>query len=234
MCYNAYTYIQKMKYEIEVKALIGKKARAEELISKMKQLDPEMKTLSQSKQLNHYFEGDDTLLLYEKTESLFDEKATEQMREIIEKGNSLTVRSRQNDDEVFLVIKASIDKGTSDHAISRLEFEEPVKITMDELDRVILDSGYVYQAKWSRKRTQYSYKGTTACLDKNAGYGYLFEFEKIVNYKKDITKSKEDILRLMEELGVQELPQDRLERMFAYYNSNWHRYYGTNKTFLVA
>ena len=38
---------------------------------------------------------------------------------------------------------------------------------------------------------------------------------------------------LMTELGVEELAQDRLERMFAYYNANWPTYYGTEETFTV-
>jgi len=29
------------------------------------------------------------------------------------------------------------------------------------------------------------------------------------------------------------LPNDRLERMFAYYNEHWQEYYDTDKTFVV-
>jgi len=35
----------------------------------------------------------------------------------------------------------------------------------------------------------------------------------------------------MAKLGATELTQDRLERMFAYYNANWPAYYGTEKVF---
>jgi len=37
----------------------------------------------------------------------------------------------------------------------------------------------------------------------------------------------------MTKLDVEELPQDRLERMFAYYNKNWPEYYGTEKIFVI-
>jgi hypothetical protein len=37
----------------------------------------------------------------------------------------------------------------------------------------------------------------------------------------------------MQELGVDELAQDRLARMFAHYNQNWPDYYGTDKTFTI-
>lgn len=38
----------------------------------------------------------------------------------------------------------------------------------------------------------------------------------------------------MRSLGAQELPGDRLECMFAYYNQHWPEYYGTDKIFTVA
>ncbi len=37
----------------------------------------------------------------------------------------------------------------------------------------------------------------------------------------------------MKEVGVAELPQDRLERMFAYYNLHWPEYYGTENIFTI-
>ena len=43
-----------------------------------------------------------------------------------------------------------------------------------------------------------------------------------------------EIDELMAELGVEELSQEQLARMFAFYNENWPDYYGTDKTFFVA
>jgi hypothetical protein len=37
----------------------------------------------------------------------------------------------------------------------------------------------------------------------------------------------------MAELGLDELPQERLARMFEFYNQNWSEYYGTDKTFNI-
>jgi hypothetical protein len=37
----------------------------------------------------------------------------------------------------------------------------------------------------------------------------------------------------MKNLGVEELSQERLQRMFDYYNKNWAEYYGTDKTFSI-
>ena len=97
----------------------------------------------------------------------------------------------------------------------------------------MLESGYHYQAKWSREREEYEYKGANVCLDKNAGYGYLAEFEKIVTDEAEVDAVREELDELMAELGVMELDQGRLARMFAHYNDNWPEYYGTNKTFII-
>jgi hypothetical protein len=37
----------------------------------------------------------------------------------------------------------------------------------------------------------------------------------------------------MTELDVVELEQDRLARMFSFYNANWPDYYGTEKVFII-
>jgi uncharacterized protein (DUF1778 family) len=43
--------------------------------------------------------------------------------------------------------------------------------------------------------------------------------------------ARDEIRALMAELDAPELPQDRLERMFAFYNEHWPEYYGTDKIF---
>ena len=141
--------------------------------------------------------------------------------------------TRQKNDDVLLVVKASVDAGTSAHTVSRMEFEEAVDVTLDALDVLVQEAGYTYQAKWSRAREEYTYKGMNVCLDKNAGYGYLAEFEKIVADEDSLDAVRSEIDAVMAELGVEELSQDRLERMFAHYNQNWPEYYGTDKTFTV-
>jgi hypothetical protein len=37
----------------------------------------------------------------------------------------------------------------------------------------------------------------------------------------------------MKSVGAEELNQDRLARMFAFYNAHWPEYYGTEKVFTV-
>lgn len=228
-----YNYPHMSQYEIEIKTLLGEKANADSLKAKMLELDPSSVCISSNTQLNHYFTGGNLESLFAKTGHLFTDETKEKFHHIAEKGTDFSVRTRQKDDTVLLVVKASVDEGTSSNAVSRLEFEESVDITLDELDALVCEAGFTYQAKWSRAREEYTYKGANVCIDKNAGYGYLAEFEKVVHDESSLDAVRNELYTLMNELAVEELPQDRLERMFAHYNVNWPEYYGTDKTFTI-
>ncbi len=221
------------KYEIEVKSLLGEAEKASALVKKMCELDPSCSRVAANKQLNHYFEGGDMNALVATVASHLSEDQLSKLKHIVESGKDFSVRTRQKDDEVLLVVKASVDEGTSANTVSRLEFEEPVEASLEELDNFLQSAGFRYQAKWSREREEYNYKGANVCLDKNAGYGYLAEFEKVIDDESKLDEVKMEIAELMAELGVEELPQDRLERMFAHYNQNWPEYYGTDKVFVI-
>ena len=220
-------------YEIEIKSLLGTKENANALLEKMKALDSEMHITSTNSQLNHYFIGGDEQKLYSLLTPFFTEQQERAFKEILDKGKDFSLRSRQKDDQVLLVIKAALDGGTSANSVSRLEFEEAMPITLDELDALLEASGFTYQAKWSRERVEYAYKDITVCLDKNAGYGYLAEFETVTEDQNLLPQVRENLIAKMAELGVSELPQDRLARMFAFYNENWPDYYGTDKVFTI-
>jgi adenylate cyclase class IV len=220
-------------FEIEIKSLLGDAINADRLKQRMCELDPECVCIGTNTQLNHYFEGGDMEGFFHQVKDLFSVEQQEKLQKIIERGTEFSVRTRQRDDDVLLVVKASIDEGTSANTVKRMEFEEPVAITLDELDQQLLDAGFVYQAKWSRAREEYAYKGATVALDKNAGYGYLAEFEKIVHDESEADAVRTELDVLMAELEVFELEQDRLARMFAHYNANWPEYYGTDTIFVI-
>lgn len=220
-------------YEIEIKSLLGGKERADEVRAKMQALDATTALTSRNAQLNHYFEGGDINALFAATSHLFSADNVAKFEKIVTLGTNFSVRTRQRDEEVLLVVKASVDAGTSENTVSRLEFEEAVALSLDELDALVLGAGYTYQAKWSRSREEYSYKGINVCFDKNAGYGYVAEFEKILQDEADLSGARAELDTLMAELGVTELGQERLARMFAHYNQNWAEYYGTDKIFVI-
>jgi adenylate cyclase class IV len=220
-------------FEIEIKSLLGEADAAERLKVKMCELDPECVCIGTNTQLNHYFEGGDMAALYEAVAPFFTEVQQAKLQTTIERGVEFSIRTRQRNDEVLFVIKASIDEGTSANSVKRMEFEEVVPVSLDELDALLLAAGFTYQAKWSREREEYAYKGASVSLDKNAGYGYLAEFEKITHDETDAETVRLELDALMQELEVVELDQDRLARMFDHYNRNWPDYYGTDKVFLV-
>lgn len=220
-------------FEIEVKSLLGEKECAEALKQKMCELDPECVMIVANKQLNHYFEGGDMEELFQNVKDLFSEDQQTKLRATIERGMEFSIRTRQKDNDVLLVVKASIDEGTSANTVKRMEFEESVGVTLAELDELLIKAGFIYQAKWSREREEYAYKGASVCLDKNAGYGYVAEVEKIVHDESLADIVRKEIDDIMAELEIVELDQERLARMFAHYNENWSDYYGTEKVFII-
>ena len=220
------------QYEIEIKSLLGHKENADKLLEKL-QADPTFLSLGAHKQLNHYFVEGDLGILYENVEKYIEEPKRNSFRELCYNAKNFSVRTRSSDDKVILVIKASVDDTTSSNGTARLEFESIVNLTLDELDNILNSSGFKYQAKWSRERQEYKYKGMNVSIDKNAGYGYLAEFEKIAEDANLVDEIKNDIRNEMNQIGIVELPQDRLARMFDYYNNNWQDYYGTEKVFTI-
>lgn len=221
-------------YEVEVKTLLGNPENAEALRKKMQNLDPAVTLTSKNRQLNHYFVGGDIKKLAEVVDKHLSNEARLKLDDLANRATEFSVRTRDKDGTMLLVVKASVGDDTSANGVARMEFEEKVDLTLDGLDKILLSNGFSYQAKWSREREEYVFKNTNVCLDKNAGYGWLAEFEKVVGSDTELQKARSEIDALMKECGVEELPQDRLERMFAYYNSHWPDYYGTEKIFTIT
>ncbi|MBC8100152.1 MAG: CYTH domain-containing protein [Armatimonadetes bacterium] len=219
-------------YEIELKSLLGDHARAAQFQAALQADGAVLDATSQ--QLNHYFVGDHLQALHTAAAAYLTADDSAQLATIAAHAVQSSVRTRQLNDTVLLIVKASIDATTSANGIARLEFEAPtLGLTLDALDALVQSAGFGVQAKWSRHREQYTLDGITVCLDRNAGYGYLAEFELMVQDAADADTAKQRLSALMARLGVDELPQARLERMFAHYNAHWAAYYGTDRTFTV-
>ena len=226
----------KNSYEIEIKALLGDKKNAENLINKLYSKYPHAKKVKAGeKQLNHYFTKGDKEKLFKTLEGVIEDKAkVDYLRDILKKATKLSVRTRLAKDKAIFVIKTSIDDTTADNGTARMEFEHEMDaMTLDELDNLLLGADFDYQAKWSRERDEHSIDNIAVTIDKNAGYGYLAEFEIVENDPSLADSSKERLRNFMRDLDVEELPQDRLERMFKFYNENWPKYYGTEDIFVV-
>lgn len=219
-------------YEIEIKSLLGSKENADVLRGKLREhgLTPK----SSHSQLNHYFnEPENRDALFKMIKPLVSEERASALKQIICDGKKLSVRTREADGTVLIVLKASIGDDSSANGVKRIEFEEKVALSLEALDQKLLDAGLTYQAKWSREREEYTGKEVEVTIDKNAGYGYVAEFERVTNDAEKADDIRGELLSLMNELGVEELPQDRLERMFDFYNKHWEEYYGTDTIFNI-
>ena len=227
-------------YEVEIKSLMGSEEKAKALRKKMKEVDPTTKLISRNKQLNHYFTGGTMEALVKKIVGHLSWEAQKKLADLVTRVTEISVRTRlaaqadNKDGSVYLVIKASVGDDTSANGVVRMEFEEKVSLTLEQLDRILLNAGFRYQAKWSREREEYMCKGINVCLDKNAGYGWLAEFEKVISSADLLDTARAEVIELMQACGTEELPQERLERMFAFYNAHWPEYYGTEKIFTVT
>lgn len=220
--------------EVEIKSLLGDEQVAKRLKQKVLELDSNCRLVDTNSQLNHYFIGGDVSLLQKIFLGLILPEERDRFLRILSEGKNLSIRTRKADKNVLFVIKASIDDATSSNGTARIEFESKMAMSIDELDALVLSSGCAYQAKWSRDREEYEMSdGTHICIDRNAGYGYLAEFERVVSEEMSADDVKKELRALMEKLEVAELPQDRLERMFAHYNEHWQEYYGTDRTFVI-
>ncbi|HEY0010951.1 MAG TPA: CYTH domain-containing protein [Candidatus Paceibacterota bacterium] len=220
--------------EIEIKCLLGDEQAAHDFRNKLAAEFPGVGASLREKQLNHYFEGGDLATLAERIAPRLTGNDRANLARIVERAASASVRTREVDGLARFVVKASLGDDSSENGVVRVEVDAPVEgMTLDELDTEILEAGYAYQAKWSRAREVYEVPGVTVCIDRNAGYGYLVEFEKVIDDPAEVEASRAELEEVMRLLGVEELPQDRLERMFKHYNEHWPEYYGTTKVFII-
>jgi len=224
----------KQTYEVEIKTLLGSKENADKLKKDFQKMFPDMKIIGEGKQLNHYFNTpkDFTLLIQNLTPHISTDKQ-ESFQSILTHSQKTSIRTRDADGKVIFVMKASVGDDSSSNGVKRIEFEAVVSMTLSTLDHILLDSGCTYQAKWSRAREEYGNGDMHICIDKNAGYGYLAEFEKVTSDEAALDAARTELLAIMTKLGVSELPQDRLERMFAHYNAHWNEYYGMDNIFVL-
>ena len=221
-------------YEVEIKSLLGSKENAEKLKKSLARAYPDAKLVGKGRQLNHYFNlPPDLARLEEAVAPLIPADKKAMFEQILRHGTKISLRTRDADDKIILVMKASVGSDTSSNGVTRMEFEAVVPKTLAELDGVLLGGGCTYQAKWYREREEYAAGDLHVCIDKNAGYGYLAEFERVTSDEKKLDRTRIGLVALMDKLGFSELPQDRLERMFAHYNAHWPEYYGTDKTFTL-
>jgi predicted adenylyl cyclase CyaB len=227
-------------FEVEIKCLLTKLEEVNLVKEKLQQQYPNLKYKAEHKQRNHYFHPEgDLVLLGEKIKPFLSE---EKYQELCVINNSeianYTLRSREIDSKkVILVLKIQLQSSNYDvtNAKCRREFEVEIpNFTLQQLDDLIISCNYKYMSKWSRSRIEASLEeDLNICFDKNSGYGYIIEIEKIVQNEQKIIEALTELKNIAHKLGLEEINDDRLERMFNFYNQNWRDFYETDKVFNI-
>ncbi len=222
------------QYEVEIKTLLGSKENADNFIKNLGNSVEKLEKKWENSQLNHYFMGGDHDKLLQNTKWKVPLEKLQSLKNILQTQGKHSVRTRFVDGNSILVVKLSVDDTSSSNGIQRIEWEEVfVGMPINDLDTILLESDFHYQAKWSRERVEYEFDNITVCLDKNAGYWYLAEFEMVIANPDETQRAEDNLRGIMARVWVEELDQGRLGRMFDYYNENWRDYYGTEKTFTI-
>jgi len=222
------------QYEVEIKTLLGSKENTDNFIENLRNSVENLEEKWTNSQLNHYFMWGDFPSLATSLKWKISDEKLESFTNIISLNGKHSFRTRFVDENSILVVKLSIDDTTSANGIRRMEWEEVFSgMPINDLDQMLLSSNFEYQAKWSRTRVEYTFDNITVCLDKNAGYGYLAEFEMVIENEEETENAEMNLRGIMARVGVEELDQAKLARMFEYYNENWRDYYGTEKTFTI-
>ena len=129
-------------YEIEIKSLLGSRKKADELKNRLNKLFPSIKTLGLHGQRNHYFNEPKDLFVIERIIcTLISTKKQKELLKLTAKIKSdISIRTRDADGKVLFIIKASIGDDSSANGVSRIEFEEPVNLSLEALDKKLLNA----------------------------------------------------------------------------------------------
>jgi adenylate cyclase class IV len=186
-------------------------------------------------QKNHYFEWGNLLHLLGTFREYISQEQADSLHKLSKEAKSFSVRTRGTPTQTIIVVKATVNDESSSNGTARIEWEvDLAPMSLEDMDEKVLQAGFSYQAKWSREREGYDLNADTVlCLDKNAGYGYLAEFERVIDDASLVDSTRSELLSIIESLGYAELDQEKLARMFEFYNKNWREYYGTEEVFTL-
>ena len=222
-------------YEIEIKVLLWDESQKDIFMSKVEESFPSLSHSYSENQKNHYFEWGNLLHLLGTFREYISQEQAESLHRLSKEARSFSVRTRGTPTQTIIVVKATVNDESSSNGTARIEWEVDLpSMTLDEMDTKVLSAGFVYQAKWSREREWFELgSNIILCLDKNAGYGYLAEFERVIDDPSLVESTRIELLGFIHDLWYAELDQARLGRMFDFYNQNWREYYGTEKVFTI-
>lgn len=221
-----------MQYEVEIRCLIPNPDQAKNLPAEIEKLGLTTDKTAEYSQLNDYYVDGDIHQLAQNLNGVIAKAEAKLLADIVKGHNTFSVRARQNNDDVLFIVKATTG-GSANHGVQRAEFEVPVTQSLDQLKDIITGSGYSVQARWMAHRTLYRISnGITLNSYFCAGYGYGAEFELLVEAGQQVN-AETRVRDFVQQLGLEPVDPEFMERMFAYYNAHWQEYYGTEKVFTL-
>jgi adenylate cyclase class IV len=221
-----------MNREVEIKCLLGTSIDAvTALVGRMQSVDPSCTKTAHNVLLNHYFNCENPVLLKAVADKLLGGDELVTLSEIIEKSGVLSVRTRQKNDKVLLIVKGVPAGGDAIHGIDRMEWENKLDISITELDQALVDAGLSVLAKWSGYKDVYPFLDVTIEVQFSPGYGYQVEIERVVEGDGDTSAAVARVKEVAALVGLQEVDHDLIGKMYDYYNANWQEYYATEKVF---
>lgn len=222
-------------YEIEIKVLLGTKEVKEAFMEKVHSSFPTISHSYSESQKNHYFEWGNLSHLLGTFREYISQEEADSLHKLSKEAKSFSVRTRGTPTQTIIVVKATVNDESSSNGTARIEWEvDLAPMSLEDMDAKVIKAGFDYQAKWSREREGYALSpDIVLCLDKNAGYGYLAEFERVIDDSSLVESTRAELFSIIESLWYAELDQAKLARMFDFYNKNWREYYGTEEVFTL-
>ncbi len=91
----------------------------------------------------------------------------------------------------------------------------------DSILNMLKALSYSVKIKWYRVRNEVKYKGYDLTIDYTVGYGYVVEIEKIIKKDSMINDTKEELIKVLGELGITPSNKEELNKVYEYYKENY-------------
>lgn len=221
-----------MKREIEIKYLLEDKQAADELAKKMKANYPDCEKTRESIVISYFYEKPESVKqVLDAAKQIVSKSEFEELQQMLNDSMELVVKARSIDDIVFFAVKGAFKGEDAVHAVNRIEFEVKVDTSLEEVNKLLVDSSIVLASKWYSERSFYK---ITEDMEMNiefvSGYGYKAEIEILIE-DVDSQNAEAAIRQVAQELSLQEASQELLGKMYEYYNQHWQEYFKTKKVF---
>lgn len=115
-----------------------------------------------------------------------------------ERQSVIRIRKNYENNNAILTFKGSSPKKHDD--IAWEDFDTPIN-NPDNLERLLVNNGYVYVCLIDKTRQSFDYKEFEINIDNVRDMGIFVEIEKM-GKENEIEKIKEEILKLFENLGI--------------------------------